>query len=454
MAQAGPLTADEQDELTRLQQEHTSSRLKELITQSHEREIAVCQQEKRAPRLWYPNVSLDEIQNRVRHLESLKEEIEQQETHALVRDLYGDAIREQIVALRQWKFTVLGNQDAVWQCNRNLYGEPNTREMYIALQALCRNVLKAKNHPQASAAAEAVLRQLKAWGLSPHEIATMEFWEQVPGPTSDEQELVEDEREFAPLVVQQFFQSVLDLEYHADGWIVEIDPTRTACFVNWNLQKWHIPRKPFSLRKIRELLAEEAEVHIHRALSGAQSPLALLGLGLAGQLSTEEGLAKYSIQRVTRQVYGKEGGKDWTGTLATGLASGVLTPSLSFYELAQFLEKVFLVHRLTTIKSITWNDAVRSATQGAWSRACRTFRGVPNLKEAGCCSLKDNNYLRGFLAVKQALENYDEGRLLVGKVGVEHLEMMGELNILSSFYPHHHLALVPDLLDRVRQFEK
>jgi transcriptional regulator with XRE-family HTH domain len=457
MAQAGPFSDDEQAEWKSLfsQKENVSPRLKEIVARSHQREIALSQQEKRAPRLWYPYVSLDEVQDRLSKLKSLKEEIEKQETHAIVRSLYIDAIHEQTVALRQWEFTILGDQDAVWQCNRELYGEPNTREVYIALQALCKNALKAQSHEQAFPVAQDVLRQLKTWGLSPQEIATMEFSSsaQIPGASS-EQELAEDGREFSPTVVQQFFQYVLNSAYHADGWIVEIDQTRTACFVNWNLRKLHLPPKPFSLKKIRELLAEEIETHIYRALSGAQSSFALLQLGLPGQLPTEEGLAKLFIQQVTQSVYGKQGGKDWTGTLATGLATGVLTPALSFYELALFLEKVFLVHRLTTIKSITWDDAVRSARQGAWSRACRTFRGVPQLEEAGCCSLKDNIYLHGYLAVKQALENYDEERLLVGKVGVEHLEIMSELNILTSRYQHHHLALLPDLLDRICQFEK
>jgi len=357
--------------------------------------------------------------------------------------------------LCQYEATVLGNQDAVWQCNLSHYGKPSTHEVYIALQSLCEMVLKAQHHEKARSVAQDVICQLKAWELTPREILSMTFFSSKEEPLpSFKEKLVDDEREFSPTVVQRFFQDVFGSEYHADEWNVEIDPTRTGACVDVNLKTLSLPGKPFSLDKIRELLAEEIEVHAYRSMSGQRSPLALLGSGLARYSATEEGLAKYAVQQVSLAAHGEERSKTWIGTLATGLASGVLTPTLSFYELANFLEKRFLIEKLLSSKSLAWDEAVTFAQQRAWAYAARTFRGVPHLGEAGCCSLKDTIYLRGYLTVKQKLEQIEEQRLFVGKIGVDDLDAMSELNILVPFYPRRHLAFAPDLLSRVCQYEK
>jgi hypothetical protein len=153
-------------------------------------------------------------------------------------------------------------------------------------------------------------------------------------------------------------------------------------------------------------------------------------------------------------VGAQENEKTWIGTLASGLASGVLTPLLCFEELRAFLEKTFLVKRLLTKAGEAREDALANARQSAWIRSCRTFRGVPNLNTAGCCSLKDRIYLQGYLEILDYLERGDEQRLLVGKIGVSHLGDMAELNILVPSYPHRHLALAPDLLEQVSWYEK
>src|SRR5437763_17212811 len=109
---------------------------------------------------------------------------------------------------------------------------------------------------------------------------------------------VEDEPMFPHLAVQRFFQQVLVEEYHAEDWNVVIEPTRTSALVNASQKLLALPPKPFPLSKVRDLLAEEIEVHIYRSLSGSQSPLALLGLGLARSAVTEEGLTEYYTQPV------------------------------------------------------------------------------------------------------------------------------------------------------------
>jgi hypothetical protein len=78
---------------------------------------------------------------------------------------------------------------------------------------------------------------------------------------------------------------------------------------------------------------------------------------------------------------------------------------------------------------------------------------VPHLEQPGCCSLKDRIYLQGYLDVSRYLERGEEQRLYVGSIGIDDLEDMAELNILSPSYPHQHFALTTDLVDRLAGYE-
>jgi hypothetical protein len=72
-----------------------------------------------------------------------------------------------------------------------------------------------------------------------------------------------------------------------------------------------------------------------------------------------------------------------------------------------------------------------------------------------CVSLKDRVYLQGHLEVSNYLARGGElQRLLVGCVGIEHLEDMAELGILAPNYPHQNLALATDLADRLASYER
>ena len=459
LAYTGPFNEEEQREWNQLflrrNEEEQSTRMNTLVLQSRRREFVMSQDEQRNPRLCYPLIELEDVQNRRNKFLQLQKEIESKETHPIIRSLYMDAINEQILILRQCEATALSDQNTVWESNLSLYGKPTTREFYIALQSLCEMAFTAQNDETTRLIAQEVLNQLDAWGLSPYDIVAMKFY-----PTTQGQELVpsfkqkfsDNGKKFAHTVVQQFFQDVL-ANYHASEWKVKIAPERDSTYVSVDLQTLFLPEKSFSLTKIRELLAEEIETHIYRSLSGLRSPLALLSSGLAGYSATEEGLANHYIQRVSLCMDGEEKSKAWIGTLATGLASGILTPALSFYELANFLEKMFLIRKLLSSKSNMLEELVVSARQQAWSRAARTFRGVPNLNQPGCCSLKDNIYLRGYLDVNSYLEHGNEESLYIGKVGIEHLDILAELNIIAPYNSLLHFSLAPDLQDQLIKYK-
>lgn len=456
LAHAGPFSEDEQDEWNRLypqrEKEEVSDRLDALIVQSRQREFACSQKEHHAPHLCYPRIPLDEIQQRIAGFEQLRKDIHLQETNVVVRKLYLEKIDEEITALRRCEATALQDQDTVWKCDLALYGKPTEYEMTVALQPFCAMLLRAKQHEQAGPVAQELLTQLQSWGISPQEIAAIPLFEPRQEPIVSRGQSHE-KRTFPHEVVQRFFQDVFDKEYRTSEWHVDIAPARDDPYVDINSRIVFLPPCSYSLNKIRELLAEEIETHAYRAMSGQRSPLALLGLGLSQYGPTEEGLAKHRIQQVSMQIHGKGKNNPWMGTLRTGLASGVMTPALSFLELSAFFEKAFLTNLLSMDSAGTREELLAEARGEAWIQAARAFRGIPNLHEAGCCSLKDRIYLRGYLDVIRFLETGNEECLYVGKIGIQHVGALAELHILKPYYPHRNLALSTDLLDRLSEYE-
>ena len=461
LAQAGPFNEEEQAEwealTSRRSNDKSADRILKLIAESRKRESARSLEENRSPTIWYPRLqlALDDIRERTGGLASLLKEIEAQETNAIVRRLYLAAIDEHLTVLRLCEATALQDQEAVWQCNLKLYGKPSLREFKIALQLLCSTLLEARHHELAGPAAEEALTQLKMWEISPHEIAAEELFITKQGVTqqSNHKTLAGEKRMFPTTIVKKFFQDVFAM-YGADDYEVSISPARDHTYVDTNVHVLVLPETSFSVSKIRQLLAEEIETHAYRAIAGQHSPLALLGSGLARHLATEEGLAVHYVQRVNQLINGENKVKTWNGTLATGLAAGVLTPALSFKELRAFLEKVFLVDKLLTMGDCTWEEAFAAARQSAWTRTCRTFRGIPSLDQAGHCSLKDKIYLEGWLDVSRYFDEHgEEQKLNVGSIGIQHLEDMAELGILAPSHEHQHLALATDLVDRLAKYE-
>lgn len=457
LTQAGPFTDDEQEEWIQLflqrDKEKNKNRLLELAAQSRKREFIRSLQLNCAPAFSYPCISVEDLQERSQGLGKLRQDIEKQERNAIVRRLYLDAIDEHLTTLVLIQAIALQNQEMVWECNLKLYGKPLKHEVKIALQALCAKLLAVRDHYAAGAVARELLGQLRGWGISVYDVVAEELYisQQETTQQTDRRVLASEKKQFPSDIVRKFFKDVLST-YGAKDWKVSVSPARDYTYVDPSVRELVLPQKSFTLAKIRQLLAEEIETHTFRALAGQHSPFALLGLGLARQDATEEGLAKEYIKHVYQAVGVQEPENTWIGTLAIGLAAGIITPALSFQELRNFLEKYYLFHRLLT-REESQEDALTAARQSAWSRTCRTFRGVPDLNLSGCCSLKDGIYLRGHLEVSRFFaQGEEEQRLWVGAVGVEHLNDLAELNILTPTFPHRHFALAPDLLDQLEQY--
>jgi hypothetical protein len=144
----------------------------------------------------------------------------------------------------------------------------------------------------------------------------------------------------------------------------------------------------------------------------------------------------------------------WIGTLATGLAAGVLSTPQSFLSLQQLLEQLYLLDRLLKEDG----DLAKARTVAhrlALNRCLRTYRGVPDLTVAGICYAKDAIYLRGYLQIQRAVKE-DTGvldRLMVGKIAYEHVQDMKELGITTPSIRPKWYAHRPDLDEYILSFD-
>jgi hypothetical protein len=262
---------------------------------------------------------------------------------------------------------------------------------------------------------------------------------------------------FAPQVVQRFFEAVLhDANY--DGWSVSLDATAQSARIEQGLRQLILPTPAsFTVEQVRTYLAHELGGHVARAVAGERSPLGLLGIGTKNSLTTEEGLALY-LERQAAALQGTfyDESRLWLGTLATGMASGVLTHPQSFRSLFAFFEAWLLLYRLLLQTDKDSDAAQARARYLALARCLRTFRGAPYGSSVGICSTKDAVYLRGYWLVKQAVDNDPTiiDRLAVGVVAVEDKPALGELDLAASANPPAKVALDPDLEARLLSFEE
>jgi len=154
------------------------------------------------------------------------------------------------------------------------------------------------------------------------------------------------------------------------------------------------------------------------------------------------------------QVFNDTG--TWLGTLATGLASGVMTPPQTFLSLYTFFESFHLLYRLLRRRDQDIQIAQEKAQKAAFVTCLRTYRGVPDLERAGVCFSKDAVYLRGLRLIEHAVAQDAAvlDRLAVGKVALEYLPDLQELGIVQSPQPLRKLANDPDLDAYILSFEQ
>lgn len=460
LTQAGPFSDEEQREwdtlLHQKDDESASKRLATIIALSRKRELDLSLREQREPRFHYPRIPYDEVQSRSIGFSQLRAEIEQEEPNVIVRRLYLAAIDELLIELNMIAATGRQDDDAFWAYNQRLNPTPNSAEMQIAVQDLARLLRRGLLLENTRDMAQQLIQQTSQWDIDPMGIKYSSEDAEQNALISEEKRPVtanESQRLFSPETVRRFFADIF--RQYQFPWTIRLDPATNHAHVSQSLKQLILPAdKWISSEKIRQLLGHEIETHVFRAVSGEKSSLAILSIGLGGYLETEEGLAIYYTQEVDKYKAAGKSEKSWIGTLATGLAAGVMCKPYTFRELQLFLESVNILQSLFAESDLPFTEIREEARRNAQNRCLRTWRGVTDLTHPGICSVKDNVYLRGYLAVNQALEKDRTTfeRLMVGSIGLQHLADLTEIGITIPHVKHLQFAIDPDLDAYIARF--
>ena len=161
----------------------------------------------------------------------------------------------------------------------------------------------------------------------------------------------------------------------------------------------------FSRKFLKRLIVHEIGTHIVRYENGSYQPYKIFEKGLPNYLMTEEGLA----------VVNEEMNGCLDNTILKRYASRVVAVNMatkySFRKTYDYLKKYL-------DKDLAWRTTVR------------VKRGLTDTSKPGGCT-KDYAYLRGYFAVKKYIEDGgDIQKLYYGKVGIQHVELLGKIDDL------------------------
>jgi len=185
---------------------------------------------------------------------------------------------------------------------------------------------------------------------------------------------------------------------------VSVDPENRTIYLNKNIF--------FSDNDIKRLIVHELWTHVLRSENGRKQKLSIFYSGLAGSISTEEGLAVYS-EFVNNLL-----DNNMISVYAGRVIASQLCLTESFYNIFSKLTQYLPVEQSIQI------------TQ-------RVKRGLSNTEEIGGFT-KDYIYLNGFNKVRKFVENgKDIKPLFIGAVGIDDIDDIESLinsNLLTTDY--------------------
>lgn len=452
---AGPFTAEEQQQWTRLflppVDEHTKNQLAPLLKSSLEREIDAAYAAQREPHLWYPAIEIADVRRRIAGLVELGTQIEQEEPDAIVRQLYQGAIEEEIQYLRLIEATYEKNTERFWELNQTVFHVPTSDEMAYALSWVRCLLQQGFEQPETAEISHQLLNYLQE---RLHFSLDLSMGENEPPvayalhPATPRTVSVD--------VARRFYEAVLR-ESGYGGWRVNVDTSGgDVTRVEWGLRQLILAEETFTLEKIRHLLAHELAGHVARSFAGEHSPIGLLGIGTQNCSPTEEGLALYSERRLVASHGGFFDDSGFVlGTLATGLATGIGTPPQTFSSLYPCIEQLIFLYRRLLRPWRNKESDQKVARKLALTRCLRTFRGVPDLEKTGVCYLQDATYLRGILQIEHIASQSEEmlKRLAVGMIACDLLPILQPLKIVPPPQPLQSIIGDPELDTYILSFE-
>src|SRR6266567_3407287 len=411
--------------------------------------------EQRQPHLHYPALDIEEVRSRISGLLQLDREILEEEPNAIVSRLYHDTIEEELWFLYLIEATYEGKNERFWEYNVRLNPVPTTEEMSYAFSRVEEMIQSGLSQPEVREASGRLLHLMQQQlGLSVNLSSTERNTPKTPQDSNTS--LSQSKQKISVQATRRFFEAILTRGGY-EGWQVIIDSNANSPRVEQGLRHLYIPENKLSVAQIKHYLSHELAGHVARCIAGEHSLLGLLGIHSRNSLETEEGLAVYyDRQREFQDGQMYDDTSIWSGTLATGLASGVLTAPQKFLSLYTFFEAFYLLYQLLKRPHLNVQKAQRIASRYALSVCLRTYRGVPDLELAGICYTKDVHYLRGLWKIERAVTEDTTvlDRLAVGVVAVGRLPDLHELGIVATPQSFRKLASDPDLDTYILAFEE
>jgi hypothetical protein len=261
------------------------------------------------------------------------------------------------------------------------------------------------------------------------------------------------QRQVPPETARNFF-AALFREQNCLGWEALIDYAARNTCVEPGQRHYILAGIPYSIGKLVELGAH-VWGHVAPRVAGERSLLGLLGIGTGWSLAAEEGLSLFYEMELARHTGQRfDEAKIWLGTLATGLATGVLVPPQTFLSLYTFLADFLLLYRLIYLGNEDLDAARAKASTVAQTRCLRTFRGVSDLTRPGVCCPKDAVYQRGLFQVCAAVaaDRTVLDWLAAGVVALEQIPDLQALAIPPAPHAARRLLEQPDLEEYILSF--
>jgi hypothetical protein len=452
---AGPFTKEEQQRWDNLFVPPIGNAAKEqlgpFLKQSRERELEAALAEQREPHLHYPAIEIDDVRRRITGLVQLDAEIEREEPNSIVRQLYHEIIEKDMDYLRIIEAAYEGDTERYWASNQRMFEGPTPDEMAYAFSWVRRLLQQGFEQPETAEISQQLVSFIQE---QLHLSLDLSVGEDGP-PVALERDPAAKQRTISAEAARCFFETILR-EGGYEEWRVSIDAAGGGKRVEPGLRQLILSAESWTPEIIKIDLAHELAGHVARSFAGEHSPIGLLGIGTRGYAATEEGLAYY-YQRQVEVLHGHPFDDSGliSGTLAMGLASGVVTPPQTFSSLYTFMERLFFLYRRLLRP---WNnkesDQKRTHTY-ALRRCLRTFRGVPDLRRAGVCYLQDVMYLRGILLIDRLITEDPTmlDRLMIGKVAYDLLPVLQPLQMVPSPQPLRELLADPELDNYILSFE-
>ncbi len=218
---------------------------------------------------------------------------------------------------------------------------------------------------------------------------------------------------------EKMVQAILD-HYHIDGWKVTFSSRPSIKITRGRRARRPVIAIPSNLQiskaRAARLLTHEVEVHALRTENGRRSSLEILHVGLNGYVRTDEGLAIYYQQQLSKEEPRHAPGfwDAWTCALTQ---EGTFEDT--FATIAQA--------RAQLAAATGAEDAQNVGNDAAWRLCARAYRGITNANTYGVGFLRDHLYRSGLLDVKEAVDAHGEKilkQLFVGNIGLEQLKSL------------------------------